>query len=77
MGIKADMPDFIDGGSGHNVTDVSGWGGKAASLALGTGIATVALGMGVAYGKKGANGLQSVLGVENDQAGSGATITVN
>lgn len=67
MGLKADAPDFIDSGS-YNVTDVSGWGKNALGLAIGTGIATVAVMSGVRGGKSAQTWLRGALGGASEGA---------
>lgn len=59
MALKAEFPDFIDDGSGYKVSDVSGWGTKAVGLAAGSLIATVAVGLGMNYGRSARGWLQN------------------
>lgn len=65
MGLKADAPDFIDSGS-YDVTDVSGWGKNALGLAVGTGIATVAVVSGMRGGRSAQTWLSNAIGGASD-----------
>lgn len=71
MALKANMPDFIDDSSGHEVSDVSGWGKSVAGLVVGTGLATVGVGLGYSYGRRAQNWLQNTAsGASSGASGS-------
>ncbi len=50
MALKADPPDFIDGGS-YSVSDVSGWGSAGLSLLIGVAVFTPFILIGLAQGR--------------------------
>lgn len=72
MALKAEMPDFVDSGSGYAIADVSGWGSKVASLAAGSLLATVGIGLGYSYGRRARNWLQNTASGASEGASGSA-----